>query len=183
MVSIKITILLALCDLKLCYLSVWFLACVQVWITLFDPQISRYKLERMEYPHWALFQKLQNEFLLLRHQMVVFECRPLYFPSNAHLFSFDCSENTPKTLYQKRWHLNIRCLLLDPFSPNRCITASKQCCIKVHDIETQQRTMHCKKMEDSSPYSALISIADHRWVTGDDNGFVKVIPVVSFYKQ
>lgn len=29
-------------------------------------------------------------------------------------------------------------------------------------------------MDDSSPYSALIAVADHRFITGDDEGLIKV---------
>ncbi|VUZ44203.1 unnamed protein product, partial [Hymenolepis diminuta] len=86
----------------------------------------------------------------------------------------DCSTSTAETLYQKCWHKNIRCLSVSPFSPSMCITASKQACIKVHDLETKQRICYYTPTEHSSPYSALITVADHRFITGDDNGLVKI---------
>uniref|UniRef100_A0A5K3ETI5 WD_REPEATS_REGION domain-containing protein n=1 Tax=Mesocestoides corti TaxID=53468 RepID=A0A5K3ETI5_MESCO len=93
--------------------------------------------------------------------------------ANGRVRILDCSKSVCETLYQKRWHKTIRCLSTNPFS-STCITASKQCCIKVHDIETNERTAVFRKMEDSAPYSALIVVSDHRWITGDDNGFVKM---------
>ncbi|VDK42165.1 unnamed protein product [Taenia asiatica] len=86
----------------------------------------------------------------------------------------DCSNNKCETLYQKRWHKSIRCLVVNPFSPTFCITASSQGCLKVHDIETKKRIGYYTRMEDSSPFSALLATADHRWVTGDDNGLIKI---------
>ncbi|KAH9279676.1 WD repeat-containing protein 55 [Echinococcus granulosus] len=86
----------------------------------------------------------------------------------------DCSRNTCKTLYQKRWHKSIRCLVVNPFSPTSCITASNQGCLKVHDIETKKRIGYFTGSGDSSPFSALVAVTNHRWVTGDDNGMIKI---------
>ncbi|VDM19380.1 unnamed protein product [Hydatigera taeniaeformis] len=86
----------------------------------------------------------------------------------------DCSGGACQTLYQKRWHKSIRCLIVNPFSPTSCITASSQAFLKIHDIETGKRIGYYARMEDSSSFSALLAVTDHRWITGDDDGMIKM---------
>lgn len=94
--------------------------------------------------------------------------------SGGRVRFYEVLEGACKCIYQKRWHKTIRCLAFNKYSPNNLISASAECCMKVHDVETGQRVAFFRRARDTTPYSCLLSVADHRWVSGDDGGSVKV---------
>lgn len=80
-----------------------------------------------------------------------------------------------KALLQKRWHKTIRCLSFFPKTQNLLISASSQSGLKVHDVISEKQTWACFQAHEKSPISSVLVLEHGQWVTGDENGIIKVI--------
>ncbi|CAH8867069.1 unnamed protein product [Trichobilharzia szidati] len=91
----------------------------------------------------------------------------------SSFFRYDYMDQS-KSLYQRRWHKTIRCLSFFPSSPNLLVSASSQSGIKIHDMTTEQLTWKCLQAHGKSPISSLLVLEHGQWLTGDEDGVIKM---------
>ncbi|CAH8554273.1 unnamed protein product [Schistosoma turkestanicum] len=92
---------------------------------------------------------------------------------NGRIRIFDYM-NPIKALIQKRWHKTIRCLSFFPKTPNLLVSASSQSGLKIHDIISEKQTWCCFQAHEKSPISSVLILEHGQWVTGDENGIIKI---------
>ncbi|CAH8642518.1 unnamed protein product [Schistosoma rodhaini] len=92
---------------------------------------------------------------------------------NGRIRIFDYMDRT-KALLQKRWHKTIRCLSFFPKTQNLLISASSQSGLKVHDVISEKQTWACFQAHEKSPISSVLVLEHGQWVTGDENGVIKM---------
>ncbi|XP_018653680.1 hypothetical protein Smp_164290.1 [Schistosoma mansoni] len=92
---------------------------------------------------------------------------------NGRIRIYDYMDRT-KALLQKRWHKTIRCLSFFPKTQNLLISASSQSGLKVHDVISEKQTWACFQAHEKSPISSILVLEHGQWVTGDENGIIKM---------
>ncbi|CAH8604047.1 unnamed protein product [Heterobilharzia americana] len=92
---------------------------------------------------------------------------------NGRVRLFDYMNRT-NSLYQRRWHKTIRCLSFFPALPNLLVSASSQSGLKIHDMNSEKQIWACFQAHGKSPISSLLTLKHGQWVTGDEDGVIKM---------